>query len=300
MRAELFDLGAMAHGMRDVLERSLGPSVRVEVTLAEEGYPVHADRGEMENVLLNLAIDARDAMTEGGRLRISAREMEIDEAYVAGHPDARIGRFIALSVADDGAGMSATVRAHAFEPFFTTKDVGSGSGLGLSMVEGFARRSGGFVELASEEGEGAAVTLYLPKAEAAEVPTPTSRPAEIEGGQGETVLIVEDDAAVRSMTAQMPEDLHYTTLEAESLAAASHTIADEIALDLVLCAVLLDEERERPAPAERGARTPRSPGRRLHVRLQPPGRGGKRQYARRTAPAAQTVYAGRARPGDIR
>ncbi len=105
LRAELFDLGAMAHGMRDVLERSLGPSVRVEVTLAEEGYPVHADQGEVENVLLNLAINARDAMTEGGQLRISAREMEIDEAYVAGHPDARIGRFIALSVADDGAGM---------------------------------------------------------------------------------------------------------------------------------------------------------------------------------------------------
>ncbi len=108
------------------------------------------------------------------------------------------------------------------------------------MVEGFARQSGGFVEPASEEGEGATVTLYLPKAEAAEVPAPTSRPAEIEGGQGETVLIIEDDAAVRSMTAQMLEDLHYTTLEAESLAAASRTIADEIALDLVLCDDVMD------------------------------------------------------------
>ena len=111
------------------------------------------------------------------------------------------------------------------------------------MVEGFARQSGGFVELASEEGEGATVTLYLPKAEAAEVPAPTSRPAVIEGEQGETVLIVEDDAAVRSMTAQMLEDPHYTTLEAESLVAASRAIADEIALDLVLCDVLLNGGR---------------------------------------------------------
>ena len=180
------------------------------------------DPNQLENVLLNLAINARDAMPDGGRLTISTRDVSLSEADVAGHDEARPGDYVEISVADTGTGMDEATRARAFEPFFTTKPLGQGTGLGLSQLYGFVRQSDGIVRLDSAPGQGTVVRLYLPRHKSVpsheERPVPEAEPQE--ANAGETVLLVEDQDGVRAVIAEHLREFGYTVLEAADGAAA--------------------------------------------------------------------------------
>ncbi len=167
LRSEAVFLGELSSAMHELLVRTLGETVEIEITAPEGLWAATADRGQVENALLNLAINARDAMPNGGKLTIELANAHLDEAFVSDNPEAMVGDYVALAVSDTGLGMSPDVMSHAFEPFFTTKEVGKGSGLGLSMIYGFAKQSGGHVTLHSEQGRGTTVTLYLPRADQA-------------------------------------------------------------------------------------------------------------------------------------
>jgi PAS domain S-box-containing protein len=201
--------------MEDLIRRTVGPSVRVEVAGAAHIWTTRVDPNQLENALLNLCINARDAMPEGGSLMIETSNQWIDERG-AREREVPSGQFVTLSVTDTGTGMTPEVIARAFDPFFTTKPLGSGTGLGLSMIYGFARQSGGQVRIYSELGHGATVCLYLPRhfgdAETAEVQAKLSEVAH--AAQGETVLVVDDEAIVRMLVVDVLQELGYTAIEA--------------------------------------------------------------------------------------
>jgi signal transduction histidine kinase len=157
------DVNVLIREIGELMKRTLGEQVEIELDLAQDIWPASVDRNQMDNAILNLAINARDAMPGGGTLTISTRNATLDGTPPVDHPDAPRGDFVAVSVSDSGCGMPPAVLASAFEPFFTTKEVGVGSGLGLSMVYGFVKQSGGHVHIDSEPDAGTAVTLYLPR-----------------------------------------------------------------------------------------------------------------------------------------
>ena len=233
------DLNALVSGMVDLLRRSLGATIEIETRLAK-GLPlVMVDAGQVENALLNLAVNARDAMPDGGRLIIESRLVDIDNDYLAQHPDATAGRHVMLAVTDTGTGMSPKVREHAFEPFYTTKAPGAGSGLGLSMVYGFVKQSGGHVQLYSELGHGTTIRLYLPArgegAGAAEVAADQA----LASASGERILVVEDDPRVRRVAVRRLKELGYVTVEAESGPAALRLLEGGHPFDLLFTDVVM-------------------------------------------------------------
>ncbi|HXR85545.1 MAG TPA: PAS domain S-box protein [Stellaceae bacterium] len=200
-------------GMSDMLRRTLGETILIENVLAGGVWTTFVDTTELESALLNLAINARDAMPDGGKLTIEVANIFLDEPYAA---EAEIdpGQYVGIFVSDTGTGMAPEVLSKAFEPFFTTKGVGEGTGLGLSQVYGFIKQSGGHVKIYSEVGAGTTVKLYLPRhveASAREA-APAAQPAP--HGRGETILVVEDDPDVRSFTIEMMRELGYTVLAA--------------------------------------------------------------------------------------
>jgi PAS domain S-box-containing protein len=203
--------------MADLLQRTLSEQVTLEFDLATDLWPTLCDPNQLESAVLNLSINARDAMPKGGRLLIRSRNVETDEARTGEWHDANSGQYICIEVTDNGAGMNAEVVEHAFEPFFTTKASGQGTGLGLSMVYGFARQSNGHCDIHSKPGEGTTIKLYLPRhvatadlqgSEQSAVRTPTSL------GKGEIVLVVEDEDVVRHVVVEVLHQLGYTALEA--------------------------------------------------------------------------------------
>ena len=212
----------LIEGMADLIRRTTGSGIAVELSLKDGIWTVLCDPNQLENVLLNLAINARDAMPDGGRLTISTLDLSLSEADVAGHDEARPGDYVEISVADTGMGMDEATRARAFEPFFTTKPLGQGTGLGLSQLYGFVRQSDGIVRLDSTPGQGTVVRLYLPRHEP--VQSPEDRPAPEaepqEASAGETVLLVEDQDGVRAVVAEHLREFGYTVLEAADGAAA--------------------------------------------------------------------------------
>jgi PAS domain S-box-containing protein len=201
--------------MEELIRRTVGPSVKVEVVGAADIWTSRVDPNQLENALLNLCINARDAMPEGGSLMIETGNQRIDDRG-AGERDVPAGQYVTMSVTDTGTGMTPEVIARAFDPFFTTKPLGSGTGLGLSMIYGFARQSGGQVRIYSEVGHGATVCLYLPRhigeAEAAEAQPRTSGVAH--ASQGEAVLVVDDEPIVRMLVVDVLNELGYTAIEA--------------------------------------------------------------------------------------
>ncbi|MGC2199216.1 MAG: ATP-binding protein [Stellaceae bacterium] len=208
----------LVSGMSDLLRRTLGESVAVETVLAGGLWNVFADANQLENSLINLAVNARDAMPAGGRLTIETANCYLDDAYCSMHADVRPGQYIGIFVTDTGSGMPEDVVEKAFEPFFTTKGTGQGTGLGLSQVYGFVKQSGGHVKIYSEPGQGTCVKLYLPRhhgAAATLEPISESRPPP-RARQGETVLVVEDDADVRAYTVEMVGDLGYEVISAHN------------------------------------------------------------------------------------
>lgn len=209
------DLNAEIAIIIDLLRPTLGETVDLEINLAAGLRPALVDPSQFENGLVNLAVNARDAMPAGGSLRIETENAIIDADRAARDPDMAAGRYALLSVTDTGIGMPADVLSRAFDPFFSTKGTGKGSGLGLSMVYGFAKQSGGHVEIESRPGHGTTVRLYLPIVRAgAGVDKAERRHEDMPRGGGETILIVEDDAAVRAVVNRSLEDLGYVTIEA--------------------------------------------------------------------------------------
>jgi signal transduction histidine kinase len=208
------DLGKLVVGMSEMLTRTLGETISIETVLAAGLWRVHADVSQLESALLNLAVNARDAMPEGGRLTLETANAFIDENYAKQHDEVTAGQYVMIAVSDTGTGMPKDVAAKAFDPFFTTKEVGKGTGLGLSQVYGFVKQSGGHIKLYSEPGEGTTVKLYLPRLTDNADPASGPVAAAPDTRSGELILVVEDDEAVRENTVEMLRELGYTTLEA--------------------------------------------------------------------------------------
>ena len=232
-------VGALVDGMADMLRRTLGEKVEIETRAEGEPWQAQADPGQLENAILNIALNAHHAMPDGGKLRIETENVTIGKNSTQYGDDAAPGEFVKLFVSDTGRGMTADVLARVFEPFFTTKEVGEGSGLGLSMVYGFARQSGGFVTVDSVENQGTVVCLYLPRARGRK-PMKARRPAGANmQGHGESVLVVEDDPDVRKLTVALLKSLGYKVLEAEDGETAEQVLARDCDLDLLLSDVVL-------------------------------------------------------------
>ena len=221
--------------MEDLVRRTIGPAMHLEVVGLAGLWPALIDPGQLENALLNLCINARDAMPDGGRITIETANKWMDDAGARQH-DMPPGQYLSVCVTDTGTGMSPDLISKVFEPFFTTKPIGEGTGLGLSMVYGFARQSGGQVRLYSEVGQGTTVCLYLPRhyGEADEDDV-TKRLAEIgRAGQGETVLVVDDEPSVRMLVTEVLEDLGYTAIEAADSVAGLKVLQSDVRIDLLV------------------------------------------------------------------
>lgn len=229
------DVNRLAAGMQEMIQRTVGPGIPVEVVGASGLWPALVDPSQLENALLNLCINARDAMPDGGRITIETANKWLDERAARKH-DMAEGHYLSLCVTDTGTGMPPDVIARVFEPFFTTKPLGEGTGLGLSMVYGFAKQSGGQVRIYSEVGQGTTVCVYLPrhhgtsdkedKAAAVSV-LPRSR-------HGETVLIVDDEPTVRMLITDILEDLGYMAIEASDSAAGLKVLLSDVHIDLLV------------------------------------------------------------------
>lgn len=230
------DVNRLVVGMEDLIRRTAGPGVTVEVVGAAGLWPTLVDPNQLENALLNLCINARDAMPDGGRITIETANRWLDER-ASRVRDLDPGQYLSLCVTDTGTGMSAEVQARAFDPFYTTKPLGEGTGLGLSMIYGFARQSGGQVRIYSEEGQGSTLCIYLPRYYGGDVPDaeamlPLDGVVEVQGTR--TVLVVDDEPTVRMLAVEVLNELGYTTLEAADGAAALRILASGVQPDLLV------------------------------------------------------------------
>jgi two-component system cell cycle sensor histidine kinase/response regulator CckA len=226
LQPRILDPALIVGGMAPMLHRLIGEDIDLRIDLgAALGY-IRADQAQIEQVILNLVVNARDAMPDGGELRLSVDRIELDEAFGRRHPGARHGRHVRITVTDTGSGMSADTRSHLFEPFFTTKERGKGTGLGLSTVYGIVRQHGGYIVAESEPGQGSTFTIYLPSTEGApdENRTEAGRPRE--RGGSETILLVEDEEDVRGLARDVLENVGYRVLEAASGAEALRMAAE--------------------------------------------------------------------------
>ena len=211
---QVLNLNTVVSGLERMLRRLIGEDVELVIDLATALRRVKADPGQIEQVLMNLAVNARDAMPKGGKLLISTANAELDEGYAWTHVDVQPGAYVRLSVSDRGVGMSAEVRARVFEPFFTTKDVGKGTGLGLSTVYGIIKQSEGHIEVESFPGEGTTFHVFLPQVIEPARPTMHAVPRLRVQSGSETILLVEDDDVVRALARTVLERHGYTVLEA--------------------------------------------------------------------------------------
>ena len=227
------DANRLVRGMEDMLRRTLGERIQLKVELAGDIWPTLTDAHQLENAILNLVINARDAMADGGRLTIAVFNDTVDEAAVAAETEAEPGDYVVVSVRDTGSGMTPEVVAKIFEPFFTTKPMGQGTGLGLSMIYGFVKQSHGHVRVESEPGRGSAISLYLPRhagPHAADAPVNLATPS----GAGESVLLVEDDSSVRLLIGEVLRDLGYACIEANDSQTALPMLMSNVRLDLMI------------------------------------------------------------------
>jgi len=229
------DVSQLVHGLLDMIQRTVGPSIVLHSVQAADLWTALVDPSQLENALLNLCLNARDAMPSGGQIAIETANERFD-AHAAGQYGVPAGQYLVIRVADTGSGMSAEVLAKAFEPFFTTKPMGEGTGLGLSMIYGFAQQSGGQVRIASQPGAGTTVTLYLPRYQGAAEPAgvDADNPPVRETRRGETVLIVEDDSALRLLITDLLHDLGYRTIEVADGVAGLEVLQTTVTVDLLV------------------------------------------------------------------
>jgi nitrogen-specific signal transduction histidine kinase len=208
------DCNELVTGMRKLLQRTLSEEIEIKIALDPELAGAFADAGQLENAILNLCINAKDAMQDGGTITITTANMQLDHRYAEQHPEVHLGDYAMIAITDDGCGMPREVLDRVFEPFFTTKDVGKGSGLGLSMVYGFVKQSNGHVAIYSEPGLGTTVRIYLPATTTAVDRAAPLRPAIEDASGKETVLVAEDDPFVRAYAVACLESFGYRVIEA--------------------------------------------------------------------------------------
>ena len=236
-------------GMSEMLRGALGGNVSVETVLAGGLWSMKADASQLESAILNLAVNARDAMPEGGRLTIETANTHLDDAYVARHIDIPSGQYVLLAVSDTGTGMSEGTIAKAFDPFFTTKPVGQGTGLGLSQVHGFVRQSGGHIRIYSEPGQGTTVKMYFPRLAQADDPvTKAGAPmaaASAPGRPDRIILVVEDEERVRQLTVEALREMNYTVLHAASGADALDLLSTQPRVDVLFTDIVMPDMNGR-------------------------------------------------------
>jgi len=233
------DVNRVLNGLAEFLRRALGEDVSLEIVGGGGVWPVEADPAELEAAVLNLALNARDAMPNGGKLTIEASNSYLDEAYCKQNGDVRPGQYVQIAVTDTGSAMSKEVVERAFEPFFTTKQSGQGTGLGLSQVYGFVKQSGGHVKIYSEIGEGTTIKVYLPRFAGKSVASEEVKCEPSRGRSGECVMVVEDDADVRSYVVETLRTLGYSVLEAADAEEALQMLRENKSVNLLLTDVVM-------------------------------------------------------------
>mgnify|MGYP000868547315 CR=1 FL=1 len=240
LNPKLADVGQLVSSFLGLLRRTLGETVELRTVVTGSSHTALVDASQLQNALLNLALNARDAMPGGGRLTVEVSDTYLDRDYAQMYGEVRVGRYVMVTVTDTGAGMSPEVRQRAFEPFFTTKGVGAGTGLGLSMVYGFAKQSGGHVQIYSEPGQGTSVRLYLPVASEQPETTPAPGGGERRLPRGEeTVLVVEDDPRVRRVAVARLRDLGYAVLEAPAARQALEIVSSHPEIRLLFTDIVM-------------------------------------------------------------
>ncbi len=240
LKPEPLNVSKIVSGTTELLRRTLGEAIEIETVTDARLWLCEADPGQITDVLVNLSVNARDAMPDGGKLTIESANAQLDDDYAASQIEVEPGQYVMLSVTDTGTGMPPEVKEKAFEPFFTTKEVGKGTGLGLSMVYGFVKQSGGHVAICSEEGEGTTIKIYLPRIEAEENPAQeVSASTDNLRSRGETVFVVEDDPDLRTLAVDMLTELDYAVLQAETGASALEQLQTAGTVNLLLTDVVL-------------------------------------------------------------
>ena len=252
------DPNRLVTDMSDLLRRTLGTDIVIESVLGGGLWRVHADQGQLENAIVNLCVNARDAMPEGGKLTIETANVHLDENYAREHGDVEAGQYVMIAISDNGTGMSGDVARRAFDPFFTTKDVGRGTGLGLSQVYGFVKQSGGHIKIYSEVGQGTSVKIYLPRyagALADDTPAPSPLPLPT-GSAQEVVLVVEDEERMRDLSVSALTELGYTVLAADGADAALRCLDETPDIRLLFTDIVMPEVNGRKLAEEAVQRHP--------------------------------------------
>jgi len=240
------NLNTLVRTMADMLYRTLGEQIELESVLSPRIWTVEIDQNQLESAILNLAVNARDAMPNGGKLTIETQNTYLDDTYSAKDSEVRPGQYVAVSVSDTGSGMSAETLSHVFEPFFTTKEVGRGTGLGLSMVYGFVKQSGGHVTIYSEEGLGTTVRIYLPRHHTEEDPSGDEKNYESPpASEDEVVLVVEDNPDVRAFSVLSLSELGYEVHQAADAERALVILQSDSKIDLLFTDVVLPGQTGR-------------------------------------------------------
>jgi two-component system NtrC family sensor kinase len=256
LNPRVLDVNKLILSISDLLARTLGENIKLETIGGAGLWKVEADASEMESTLLNLALNARDAMPEGGKLTIETSNAYLDDEYCRQQEGLMPGQYVLVAISDSGAGMTAETIDHAFEPFFTTKEAGKGTGLGLSQVYGFMKQSNGHVKIYSEPGEGTTVKLYFPRREGDEAAVSGNEQVGSERGRDETILIVEDDDGVRQYASEILRDLNYQIIEARDSATALRLLDADKKFDLLLTDVVLPGKNGRELATEVERRRP--------------------------------------------
>ena len=247
LKPEVLDPNKLVATMSDLFRHSIGAHIQLETVLAGGVWRIHADQNQLENVLLNLAVNARDAMPESGRLTIETQNAHLDQRYATKEPGVLPGQYVLIAVTDTGTGMPPEIIGKAFDPFFTTKDVGKGTGLGLSQVYGFVKQSGGHIKIYSEVGQGTTIKIYLPRhtGAIAEHDDTSRQDALPTADQGELVLVVDDEELVRQFSVAAFTELGYRVLEASSAQAALAIVINRPDIDLLFTDIVMPEMNGR-------------------------------------------------------
>jgi len=241
LEPKVLDPNRLVSGMSELLRRTLGETITVESVLAGGLWTVHADPNQIESAIINLAVNARDAMPDGGKLTVETANMALDDHYAAGHDEVAPGQYVMVSITDTGAGMTPDVIERAFEPFYTTKEVGKGTGLGLSQVFGFVKQSKGHIKIYSEPGRGTTIKLYLPRHIGASAKADMATPDEPlpNGNNGEIILLVEDEEQVRRVGVDALRDLGYTVIHASNGKHALEQLERHDRIDLLFTDIVM-------------------------------------------------------------
>ncbi len=245
------DLNRQLLGLNDLMQRTLGESIEVRMVRTPDLWHTRVDAGQFENAILNLAINARDAMTQGGRLTVRTQNTWIDKAFCVEHPQVEPGEYVVVSVSDTGSGIEPEILKRVFEPFFTTKESGKGSGLGLAMVNGFAEQSGGMATIESKPGSGTTVKLYLPRSAEEQSAHEDTIVAKASPGGDETILVVEDDADLRETVVTTLKQLGYQAIAAANADAAIRVLSGSEPIDLLFTDIMMPGGILGPALARR-------------------------------------------------